>query len=164
VDAPDWLRLRDDLCDQLGMGARRPRLLATNQVSTPMTWGVINPVILLPDAVLSWPETRRAMVLAHEIAHVRRRDVLFHVLGRTACALHWVNPLAWLAVRRVRVESERACDDRVLLRGSRAASYAESLLQIALQASSRRRMVFPAIGMASRSDLEKRLRAVLDPR
>ncbi|MCB1127676.1 MAG: hypothetical protein KDM81_14375, partial [Verrucomicrobiae bacterium] len=77
-----------------------------------------------------------------------------------AVALHWPNPLAWLAAGRLRIEQERACDDLVLTSGGRASDYAEELLQMA---TTRRATTWaPAIAMARRSTVERRLLAVLD--
>ena len=59
-------------------------------------------------------------VLLHELAHLRRRDPLWQLVAHCGLALHWFNPLAWFAVRRLRIEQERACDDFVLRAGIRA--------------------------------------------
>ena len=106
-------------------------------------------------------------MLLHELAHVKRRDCLTHVLAQAACAFHWFNPLAWLAVKRARTERERACDDLVLACGTRGSDYADQLLEMARVLRGDR---FPALlggaslAMAHRSQLEGRLIAILDPR
>ena len=51
-------------------------------------------------------------------------------MGRVACALYWFHPLVWTAARRLRAESERACDDLALVFGARPSDYAEHLLDI----------------------------------
>ena len=71
------------------------------------------------------------MVLLHELVHVKRRDALFHLFSSVAKALHWMNPLAWMAVRSMRAAAERATDDRVLESGNASPSYARLLVEFA---------------------------------
>ena len=68
--------------------ARRPRLLSSAQVSGPLSWGLSPGVVLIDRASLRRPQTASA-VMAHELAHLRRRDWLFLVLSRLAVALFW---------------------------------------------------------------------------
>jgi carboxyl-terminal processing protease len=160
---PERLAL-DRLAARLGL--RRPiRLLANPRRTMPMTWGVWRPLVLLPRGVESWTEERLEMVLLHELAHIQRGDVATQWLGRLACALHWFNPLAWLAAARLRVEQERACDDQVLIRGLDPPDYATHLLDLVAQAASASRDpgLSGALAMASASDIERRLRSILDP-
>ncbi|MGD0666054.1 MAG: TonB family protein [Bryobacteraceae bacterium] len=132
--------------------------------SMPMTWGLFRPAVFLPADACDWNAERRRMVLLHELAHVRRGDAGAHILARTALALHWWNPLAWLAWRESLKERERAADDLVLLTGERASAYAGHLLEVARALQSRPPMQWAALAMARRSQLEGRLLAILDPR
>jgi TonB family protein len=77
-------------------------------------------------------------------------------------ACYWFNPLIWLLVRRLRSESERACDDAVLHVGVDAPVYASHLLELARQFSFRRRAWSPAPAIVSPSQLERRVRAMLN--
>ena len=99
----------------------------------------------------------------HELAHVQRFDCLTQIVGQLARALHWSNPLAWLAVRGLRREQEQACDDRVLHSGLPPTDYAAHLLAVASQ---KHRLFAPAIGlaMARNSRIERRLASILDAR
>jgi hypothetical protein len=101
-------------------------------------------------------------VLLHELAHVRRRDLVGHTVGRFACALYWFHPLVWTAAKRLRSESERACDDLALNCGARASDYAEHLLDIVTGV---RHHATPAVAlaMARRKEFEGRMLAILDP-
>ncbi len=128
----------------------------------PMTWGWIRPVVLLPSDAEAWPASRWRDVLLHELAHVQRLDCLTQAIAQAACALYWFNPLAWLAAWRMRFERERACDDVVLLCGSRASDYAAHLLDLARSLRSRHRHSLAALAMARPSHLEGRLLSILD--
>jgi hypothetical protein len=92
---------------------------------------MFRPAVLMPTGAADWPAGRQRVVLLHELAHVRRRDCQVQLVAHLALALHWFNPLAWWAVRRLRIEREHACDDHVLRSGARASDYADHLLQIA---------------------------------
>jgi beta-lactamase regulating signal transducer with metallopeptidase domain len=137
-------------------------VLEGDDFAMPMTWGIIRPKLLLPRSAHRWPDARLNAVLRHELAHVRRRDPLWQLLGEIACALHWYNPLAWYAARCMRVQREHACDDAVLTAGSRGSEYAAELLDIARSLRAARATSVAAIAMARPRQLEGRLLAVLD--
>ncbi len=139
-----------------------PRLLMSDAVQLPFTAGLLRPTIVLPLSAADWSEERRRAVLAHELAHIRRRDLFSHFVGRVACALYWFHPLVWVAARRARAEGERACDDVVLATGARASAYADHLLQIVFAASRTSAPVL-AIPMAQRREFEGRMLAILEP-
>ena len=139
-------------------------LVTTPHAGLPLTWGIRAPLILLPARGARWTPERRDAVLAHELAHVARGDALGHEMARFAAALYWINPLVWVALRAIRAERERACDDLVLATGARASSYAGDLLEIARTSFARRPAAAAALAMARPSELEGRLLAILDPR
>jgi beta-lactamase regulating signal transducer with metallopeptidase domain len=141
---------------------RRVALLESSRCTIPMTWGLRRPMVLLPTASRAWPGERRQAVLAHELAHVKRGDCLAQLVAQAARAVYWFNPLVWLAWRRLLAESERACDDLVLLQGSKASDYAEQLLRVAAGAKGEGLLSSAAIAMARPSQLEGRLLAILD--
>lgn len=164
TDAP-WLPLARALASDLGVS---PRILflRSDRAAMPMAWGLFLPSVLMPADADTWPEERLRIVLLHELAHVKRRDCLTHMLAQVACALYWFNPLAWMAARHVRTERERACDDLVLAAGTRGPEYADQLLEIARVMRAGRFpgvMAGASLAMAHRSQLEGRLMAILDP-
>jgi HEAT repeat protein len=151
-----------ELADRLGLD-RVPLVLASDRTDMPFATGFWRSAIVLPAAAREWTEDRLRVVLLHELAHVRRRDLVGHTLSRLACALYWFHPLVWAAARRLRDESEKACDDLVLASGARASDYAGHLLDIV--ASARRgRTPAVALPMARRREFEGRVLAILDPR
>jgi hypothetical protein len=102
------------------------------------------------------------MVLAHELAHVRRRDWIVQTAVDLLCAAYWFNPLVWLASRRLRLESEQACDDAVLMFGVEGETYATELVSLARAFRSSRQPFVPAAAIAHPSNLERRVRAMLN--
>jgi beta-lactamase regulating signal transducer with metallopeptidase domain len=137
-------------------------LLEAPRGSMPITYGLFHPAIFLPADIVEWSPERRRIVLLHELAHVRRGDNTAHLFARTALALYWWNPLAWIAWREFLKERERAADDLVLRAGAVAPDYATHLLEIARSMQSPAALEWTAIAMARRSQLEGRLLAILD--
>jgi beta-lactamase regulating signal transducer with metallopeptidase domain len=156
----EWVRLTDGLSRRLRLG-RIVRLLREPAATVPMTWGVFHPVILLPGEADGWEAERRRVVLAHELAHVRRWDALTQWIAHLALALYWFNPLVWVAARKLREEREHACDDAVLEIGTRPVDYADHLLTIVRSLGSAPGPA-AALAMARRSQFEGRLLAILD--
>jgi beta-lactamase regulating signal transducer with metallopeptidase domain len=158
-----WPELIQSLSRQLGLDSP-PTVLRSRSPLPPMTWGLRNPVVLLPDDCSQWAVEQRREVLLHELAHVRRRDCHTQLLSQIVCLLHWFNPLVWMAARRMRAERELACDDRVLMAGTRPSSYAGHLLDIATRMRYGEHSPCVAVAMARRSGMFNRLNALLDPR
>jgi TonB family protein len=129
-----------------------------------MTFGFLRPAVFMPADSADWSEERRRIVLLHELAHVRRGDAATHLVARTALALNWWNPLAWIAWREFLKERERATDDLVLSAGARASEYASHLLEVARSMHTAPVSACAAVAMARRSQLEGRLLAILDSR
>lgn len=161
LDHVEWRRLVDELSEELRIG-KRVRLLTSSSISTPMAWGIFRPALLLPSDADTWSEDRRRAVVLHELAHIRRRDCLVHLVAQAARAVHWFNPLAWVGATRLRAERERACDDLVLTSGTRSADYAKLLLDVA-RGRMDRSLAWATVSMARPSELEGRLLAILDP-
>ena len=161
-DAPPRIRRATDAV-RASLGVRRSVQVRISQgVPVPVTWGWAKPKLLLPEACLTWDSARLLRVLTHEIAHVKRGDWIAGLLAELTRALHWFNPLVWLAVAKLRIEQERACDDRVLGLGTRPSDYAMDLLDVA-----RGRSVTLAgatvVPLARPGTLSRRVRELLDP-
>jgi TonB family protein len=157
----DWEVLCRSLSHQLDI--RRPtRLLFIGHRIAPMTSGIFRRKIFLPSNALEWSEERRHVVLAHELAHVKRNDGLAQLFIHLFSALHWFNPLVWYAVHRTRIEREHACDDQVLALGASPTDYADHLLQIVRGLKPQSGFALAAVSMGQRSQLETRLLSILD--
>jgi beta-lactamase regulating signal transducer with metallopeptidase domain len=132
---------------------RKVRLLVSDAPS-PLGWGWLDPVVLIDRDTIRSPEEAEA-VLAHELAHVERRDWLVLVLARIAVALFWFNPLMWLLERRMIDEAEEAADARAVARVE-PARYAQTLLTCA--------QTFPGVPATAIADtgLARRVKAVLE--
>lgn len=162
LDHGPWPALADRVAGEIGL-ARRVRLRTVERPVMPMVWGVLRPVVLLPAGAGGWSGSLRRHVLLHELAHVKRQDYLVQVLSRFALAVHWFNPLAWFAARRLRLERERACDDHVLGLGADACEYAEHLVEMARRLRPSWRPAL-ALEMADPSRFTERVTALLDSR
>jgi HEAT repeat protein/beta-lactamase regulating signal transducer with metallopeptidase domain len=133
----------------------------SDEVAMPFATGLVRPVIVLPANTDTWNSQQREAVLLHELAHISRGDLAMNILSHVMRAAYWVNPLAWLAAHRLRVEGEKAADDAVLRGGARASDYADHLLSIVRTVGNTVPNV--ALAMARRSDFEGRLLAILEP-
>ena len=142
------------------IAGRRVEIRGSSEIDSPAVTGLLRPTIVVPLAALDWPLERCRLVLVHELAHVRRRDVLAQVLADLACSINWCNPLVWICARRLRVEREIAADDAVLAAGVRPSRYAEELLAVATSVAT----PSAALAMAERSSLEARVASILAAR
>jgi len=151
----------NQLKSQLGI-TRKVHLRLSRGPSMPITWGFSNPRILLPADAVCWSEERQRLVLLHELAHIARFDSPVRLAAGLACALYWFQPVIWFAVRKLRIEQEHAADDLVLAAGAGPRLYAFSLLEVA-GARTPRMIGSLHAAMAGRSELERRLAAIVAP-
>jgi bla regulator protein blaR1 len=160
VTDPAWTNLVTETAQRLNL-QRSIVLLRGLEQTMPMAFGTRRPAILLPAVADTWSENQRRSVLLHELAHVARHDCLTQSLAAVACAMYWLHPGVWWIARRLRIERELACDDRVLATGADPDDYAGHLLDFAY---SLRIDTAPALAvtMAAPASLEGRLRALLD--
>ena len=148
------------------LGLRRHvALIRGTRPAVIVTWGVVNPKVILPADAEMWPRERLDIVLAHEVAHITRGDWLVQTVAEICKAIYWFNPLFWVACARLRYESERACDDVVMNTGIKSHVYASELLELARSFGRHRQFWLPAPAIAARpSNLERRVRAMLNAR
>jgi TonB family protein len=159
-----WVAMAQDIARAAGL-ARPVQLLQCRHPSLPVTWGVVRPRVLLPSAACDWTDDRMRVVLLHEIAHIRRGDWLTQLAAEGLRTVYWFNPIVWIASRRLRQESEQACDDEVLGDGVASDAYAVHLLALARSIAREPGSPvseFPAPAMARPSSLERRFTAMLN--
>lgn len=93
----------------------RIRLVTSPHASGPLAFGIWRPYIVLPaDFALRYDAQEQDMAIAHERAHHERHDLLANMIALLLLAVHWCNPVAWIAYRAYRADQETACDARVL--------------------------------------------------
>lgn len=137
-------------------------LLVTAELSAPAVFGFWCPAILLPADAPGWPADRLHAVIAHEMAHIERRDCALELIARLAGILNWFNPLVLRGLRRLRVERELACDARVVANHVDPQSYAAALVEVARRAGVTRPRAM--VAMARAPELERRVLQLLGPR
>jgi TonB family protein len=137
-------------------------ILYSDRATTPMTWGFLRPVVILPAYAAEWSAEQRDLVIRHERAHIARHDWLWQMFASVLTAVFWFHPIMWLANFQLRREAENAADDLVLSTGAAPSDYAGRLLDVARQL---RGFNAPtaAIAMVRKPELETRVRSILDP-
>src|SRR5262249_61512628 len=109
--------------------ARPVLLLQSAAVAVPTALGTLQPVILLPFSALTGLTTEALeAILAHELAHIRRRDYLVNLLQTAVETLLFYHPAVWWISRRLRIERENCCDDLAVEVTGNARAYARALV------------------------------------
>jgi beta-lactamase regulating signal transducer with metallopeptidase domain len=135
-------------------------LLVSHDLRSPVSWGVMRPIILLNEEAIGAVDEAEA-IIAHELAHVARLDWAKLLISRLACALFWFNPLVWRLARECHQLREEAADDAVLLSDVDGAEYASLLVSAARHDN--RALLIAAHGVAPAKDsLRRRITRVLD--
>jgi beta-lactamase regulating signal transducer with metallopeptidase domain len=130
VAGEEWQRVAARLAEALGL-KRAIRLLESAAVEVPSVLGSLRPVILLPASTLTGltPE-QIEMVLAHELAHIRRHDFAINLLQAFVETLMFYHPAVWWMSSRVRVERENCCDDLAVAVCGNPIQYARALTRL----------------------------------
>lgn len=137
---------------------RAPRICVSSSRRAPLTFGVFRPTVLLPED-LPVGDAQFQLILAHELAHIRRKDCLRKLLLTVCLCLYWWNPLVWLMVWLANRDMELACDEAVLraLGPDCRKAYALTLLDMA----QRNPKSAPLCSGFAKSSAEERIRAIL---
>jgi len=145
----------------LKKGARKSvQVRQSDKINSPMAYGIIKPVILLPKSLDRSDETRLEFILAHEMTHIKRFDLPLKWLLAVALCLHWFNPLVWVMYVLANRDIEFSCDEAVVRAygiGSRSA-YASTLVGLL----ENRRFELPLFGTYTKKPIEKRIIAIMN--
>jgi len=120
---------RADLSAYIG---HKARVFVSSQVSSPLTYGIFRPCIIIPLLAEDADSDAIEYMLMHELQHIRSKDVLINLLWVLALCVHWFNPLVWLGWVGLRRDMETKCDAKVLkqISAKQHTKYAQTLLNI----------------------------------
>ena len=144
------------------MGVRRPvRLVAVAQLGSPAVFGFWRVCLLLPeDALEQFTDRDLRLLFLHEMAHVRRQDMLLNVLLMTVQFVYWFNPLVWVGLHRLRADRELVCDAMVLqrTRPEERSDYGGLLLKMLGDFPAVQRMIPTAVPVvSSKREIKRRI-------
>lgn len=158
LDVPLVIRAAyDKVCEEMNI-RRRPLLFFSPAADTPLLTGIFRPLILLPRTEYTDEELR--LILRHELTHHKQGHLLLQALARLAAAVHWFHPLGYLLVRALPRICEDACDEAVAaaLTKEERKRYGFVILRFAGEE------IGGCAALAARHDMERRLKAVMNPR
>ncbi len=120
----------EELYDEV-YSARKPTLRRSKIPSTPLTFGIVDPILVIPDT--EYEDDALKHVFRHEIIHFRRHDILLKWLALFVFSAHWFNPFVWYFRKEIDRVCELSCDERLLKRmnADEKRRYGETLLKIA---------------------------------
>ncbi|MDP4145248.1 MAG: M56 family metallopeptidase [Bacillota bacterium] len=141
---------------------RSIKFYISDLISTPVTYGTLRPVILLPCGFEELHEEHKKIALMHEMYHIKRMDHFIGVMSQIILAIFWFNPLLWIAVKKLHEIQEENCDDGVLHFGVKPHIYADFMLDLVMQNGFDRFLEGIVSPMAKKSTIEKRILHILD--
>lgn len=142
--------------------ARGLTIRESSAVLAPVTVGIFAPTILLPVAWRAWPDDKVRVILAHELAHIERRDSLVSLFAHINRCLFWFHPIAWWLERALAAHAEHASDEVVVRAVGEPRRYAEILLDIARTVrEGGGRLSWHAVGIGGNGLLGQRIDRVL---
>jgi len=162
VDTGPLLDLAVDTARRLGM-RNTPALCISDEAPSPYAGGLLRPFVVLPGWAAEIVEDEQRILLAHELAHLRRNDPQVNWFQIAVQIVLLWNPVVWWLNRRIRAERELCCDDLVLARGlAESAGYSHTLVHVA-ERMTRRQLLMDMTGMAdSFRPIKQRIRRALD--
>ncbi|WP_055108658.1 M56 family metallopeptidase [Paenibacillus ihumii] len=133
------------------------QVIASPHATTPLIMGYWNPMVVLPD--ISLGEQKLAMILSHELVHLKRGDLLIKLMIFAANAIHWFNPAAYILNRQISMFCELSCDEKVVqhmdIEGRR--SYGETLISMLEYGVMRKNVMGTSSLCSSKEHMKRRL-------
>ncbi|MEZ5386417.1 MAG: M56 family metallopeptidase [Prosthecobacter sp.] len=161
----DLLSQIDSITLEVGL-RRSPQVLVAPEIQSPAVTGLLRPTLLLPAGFESdFTAEEARLILQHELTHLKRHDLPLNTLLCVLMALHWFNPLLWLAFFMARADREAACDAQVLENATpqRRSEYGHALLKIETSFAPLR-LCLGFVGMLQRgAALRARIRSIAAP-
>jgi GWxTD domain-containing protein len=153
----EWQERMERIAVRVGASAVRAKLVVSSLVCVPTVIGCLRPLILMPvESLTGMPAEHLAALLAHELAHIRRRDFLMSVLQNVAEALLFYHPAVWWVSDQIRAERELCCDDLAVAASDDVLTYARALAALEWARVS----TLPA---ANGGSLAERIRRLVEP-
>lgn len=131
----------------------------SDRIATPLTYGVLHPVILLPAKLAEGENEKLTYILQHELIHIRRFDAALKLVMAAALCLHWFNPLVWVMYVVMNKDVELSCDERVLRELGAEAKRRYALALIEMEEKSY--AFLPLHSGFGRNAIEERIRGIM---
>lgn len=138
---------------------RNIQIRQSDRIAAPLTYGILMPVILMPQKT-DWEDGQQLQyVLSHEYVHIRRFDMVWKLVAALALCIHWFNPLVWVMYILFNRDIELSCDERVVRQyGEKARTvYAKTLLTMEEKKSG----LMPLCNNFSKNAIEERITAIM---
>lgn len=161
INDENIVTIADKVRNTLGIN-RRVTYKQSGDIKSPISFGCINPVVVLPNSALGWATQTMEDVLIHELSHVKRLDWLSMLFCQVVTCLLWLNPLVWLARNRLLEAAEQACDSAIVQCGNDGIRYAEDLLRLSREVVQQQRVNILAQSMFTHHALASRIRSLVD--
>ncbi|BBM81901.1 Zn-dependent protease [Candidatus Uabimicrobium amorphum] len=164
IEDPAILNLLEECQKSLGIKKHIEVLLSPKESDGPFLTGILFPKIILPQHVIhSWKEEELAPIVLHELAHLKRRDLVVNWLQILLQIVYFFHPVVWYINRKIYTERELICDDlAVFYLGGKRKRYTKTMLRV-LQESNDVFSAFGAVGLAEKHHfLKTRIIRILD--
>ncbi len=139
---------------------KRPVLVRqSDRISTPLTYGIFRPVILMPKKTDWKNEKQLQYILTHEYVHIYRYDTVTKLLAACALCVHWFNPFVWVMYRLFNRDIELACDESVIRQFGEKSKSAYSLMLVNMEAA--KSGLLPFCNNFSKNAVEERITAIM---
>lgn len=134
-------------------------LRQSDRIASPLTYGVLRPVILLPKQIDLSDTKQLTYILAHELIHIKRFDAATKMLLTAALCVHWFNPLVWVMYILANRDLELSCDERVVRLFGEPAKAAYAMALIGMEEQKNR--FAPLCNHFSKNAIEQRIKAIM---